>query len=83
MIPHYDSLAQGLYRSRRSVPAEPHKVRQHVSMTEPIAETTDCSTLDRADLDQYVSHPDDDTVICDRKNPSARIRSDELLPTER
>ncbi|NHN48365.1 hypothetical protein G9464_12275 [Halostella sp. JP-L12] len=53
-------------------------------MNEPIAETTDRSMPDRPDLDQYVSYSDDgDTVICDRENPSAWVRSDDLRPVER
>jgi len=53
-------------------------------MTESITQSTDRPTPDRPDLDQYVSYPDDcDTVICDRQNPNAWIRSDELRPIER
>ena len=53
-------------------------------MSESITETTDRSSPDRPELDQYVSYPDDgDTVICDRENPSAWIRSDELRSIER
>lgn len=48
-------------------------------MRDTIAQTTDRGSVDRPDLEQYVSYSDDgDTVICDRENPSAWVRSDDL-----
>ncbi|WP_323191467.1 hypothetical protein [Halostella sp. PRR32] len=48
-------------------------------MRDTIAQTSDRGSMERPDLEQYVSYSDgDDTVICDRENPSAWIKSDVL-----
>jgi hypothetical protein len=52
-------------------------------MRDTIAQTIERGSVDRPDLEQYVSYADDGhTVICDRENPSAWVKSDDLRDVE-
>ncbi|WP_265110368.1 DUF7331 family protein [Halosolutus halophilus] len=53
-------------------------------MTDQLSTPDQQPAVQSARFDQYVSYEDDGgTVICDRSNPAAWIRSTELVPCRR